>query len=239
VAIQHAHLFEQVKSGRTRLQALSRRLLEVQESERRYIARELHDEVGQGLTAAKINLQAAGRQTQIADVKAYLEESIGIIDRTLQQVRNLSLALRPAMLDDLGLVSALRWYLERQARRSETKVTFTSDPIEPRLSQELETVLFRIVQEGITNVLRHARAEHATVELRLREKELELTIRDDGLGFDLEAARQRASNGESLGLLGMQERVELAGGHLTVQTAPMFGTQIKARFPSLEGGKPT
>ncbi len=190
------------------LQILSRQLLEAQENERRHIARELHDEIGQALTAVKIYLQAAQRTPEA--LVSYLEDSISIVDRTLQQVRTLSLDLRPALLDDLGLVVALRWYVDRQAQRTGFTAQFVADAPETRPRPDIETACFRVAQEALTNVARHARAQQVRVELRQRDTELHLLIRDDGKGFDVRAAQERAAQGASMGLLGMQERVVMA-----------------------------
>src|SRR5207253_7364849 len=136
-------------------------------------------------------------------MQPHLEESVALVDRLLEQVRSLSLDLRPSLLDDFGLVAALRWYVERLAQRSGLDVSLVANPLESRLSAELETAWFRIAQEALTNVVRHARARRATVELSQRGGELELLIRDDGVGFDVRAARKGAGRGASLGLLGM------------------------------------
>jgi PAS domain S-box-containing protein len=231
VAIQNALLLEQVHAGRERLQTLSRRLMEVQEVERRHIARELHDEIGQALTVMKINLQAVQRLLDTPALAPYLEESIRTVDRTLQQVRNLSLDLRPSLLDDLGLVPALRWYVDRQAQQAEFSAQFAADPLEKRLPPDLEIVCFRIVQEALTNVTRHAQARQVGVELRQRGDELQLVVRDDGVGFDVQTTLNRAAHGASMGLLGMEERALPLGGQVEIKSAPGRGTEIRARFP--------
>lgn len=230
VAIQNARLYEQVRSGRQQLRLLSQQLLEVQESERRHIARELHDEIGQALTAVKVNLQASLRLAGTQTLTPYLEESISIIERTFQQIRNLSLELRPSLLDDLGVVAALRWYIDRQARRAGFEARFLFDPPELHFSPELETTCFRVVQEALTNVVRHAHAKNVLVELNQSGSEVELLIRDDGIGFDVRSAMQHAGD-ISLGLVGMQERVQLIGGWITIESDPDSGTEILAHFP--------
>ena len=217
---------------RQRLERLSRRLIEVQEEERRRIAHELHDEIGQVLTAVKINLQALQDASEAPGSGSALEESIGIVDRALQQVRDLSLDLRPSLLDNAGLIPALRWYVYEQTRRTGVAVDLKIEPMEERLSPSVEIVCFRIVQEALTNVIRHARASHAQVELGLRSGELHLIVRDNGAGFDVPAMLVRASEGGSLGLLGMQERVQLAGGRIDIESRPGYGTEIRARFSS-------
>lgn len=228
---RYRSLFEEVRNSRVQLENLSRQLLEAQESERRRIARELHDEIGQALTAVKINLEGLGQITSSDHPYPEVQESIGIVDRVLAQVRNLSLDLRPSLLDDLGLVSALRWYLDRQSSRGGFTFELKAETLTGRLKPELETVCFRVTQEAITNILKHARAGHVHVELKQRNQALTLTIRDNGIGFDVEGAYASASSGTSLGLLSMQERVFLSGGHFTVESGN-GKTEIVAAFPS-------
>ncbi len=227
LAIQHTQLFEQVKTGRDRMEILSRRLLDVQETERRAIARELHDEIGQALTALKIDLQILQPSVPAPAVEQ-LAESIRIVDRALQQVRDLSLDLRPPLLDDLGLPAALRWYVDRQAQRGGLIAELNVDTLRERLAPELETVCFRVVQEAVTNTIRHAHAQRLYVELIRREEHLLLTIQDDGRGFEVSNAR--AKSGTSLGLRSMEERVWLSGGELEIESTPGRGTIVQARL---------
>jgi signal transduction histidine kinase len=229
VAIQQARLFEQIRAGRERLRLLSGQLLRAQETERRSIARELHDEIGQALTALKINLQALQRG-KATDLKSRLDESLSIVDRTLQQVRDLSLDLRPSMLDDLGLQAALRWYLDRVGQRAGLAVQFVAGVIDAPLPAELQTVCFRVAQEALTNVVRHAQASKVRVEMRLAGAELELLILDDGVGFDVRAAMSRATRGGSLGLLGVRERVTLLGGRIALDSSDK-GTEVRVWLP--------
>lgn len=214
-----------------RLQALSRRLLEIQETERRAIARELHDEIGQVLTAVKINLQSAERRQHKGIAAPGLKDSVEIVEDAIQRVRNRSLDLRPTLLDDLGLVPTIRWYLERHASQAGFTVQIVAEPLVPRPPPEVETSCFRVVQEAVTNAMRHARAKNLRVELRGRAGRLDLSIRDDGVGFDVEAARRRALEGGSIGLLGMEERVEFLGGDFAIDSAPGKGTLIRVTLP--------
>ncbi len=230
IALQHARLFEEVQQSRERLQGLSHRLIEVQEAERRTIAGELHDEIGQALTIVKMNLQAVQRLSGNIEASARLGESVAIVERALEQVRNLSLDLRPSLLDDLGLVAALRWYVARQARVAGFMVHFKAEDLGRHLAPTLETTCFRVAQEALTNVVRHARAREVWVQLTW-ENELCLTIRDDGSGFDVVAAQACASRGESFGLLGMRERVDIVNGRLTISSSPGAGTLVCACFP--------
>jgi PAS domain S-box-containing protein len=214
-----------------RLQELSRRLLDAQEGERRRIAQELHDEIGQALTAVRANLEAAQRTNPPPAAADRLQDSIGIIDGMIRQVRELSLDLRPSLLDDLGLVAALRWHLDRVAQRAGLTAQFVASPPEMRLRGDIETVCFRVAQEALTNIARHANARRVGVELRQQNGHLTLTVTDDGRGFDIRQAEHSASLGESFGLLGMRERVQLAGGELEVESVPARGTAIRAVFP--------
>jgi len=222
---------EQLKEYSKNLQILSHRLVRAQETERRHIARELHDEIGQTLTVAEMNLQAALRLPGAARLAPRLEASAEAVARVLEQVRNLSLNLRPSMLDDLGLEPALRWYTSRQASLSELKAEFQADPLDNRLDPIIETECFRVAQEALTNVVRHAHARSVAVELRREDGHIHLTVRDDGVGFDVPSVRERAARGSSLGLISMEERALLAGGWLECRSVPGKGTEIHAWFP--------
>lgn len=210
--------------------ALSRRLLRAQEEERRRIARELHDEIGQVLTAVKLNIEGLRRHVVPAATDR-LERAVVAVDRGLAEVKNLALDLRPSLLDDLGLVPALRWCADRHARDTGMEVHATCDPLPARPPVEVETACFRITQEALTNVARHARASRVWIELRHSTKGLELLVRDDGAGFD-----PRAAGDGSLGLAGMRERASLAGGDLQLYSEPGGGTEVRATFPGALAG---
>ena len=214
-----------------KLQALSRRLVEAQETERRHIARELHDQVGQALTVAQLNLQAIIRLPAAETLNGRLNDTLAVLGQVLEQVRSLSLELRPSLLDDLGLPAALRWYTERQAATAGLKIQLVTDPLERRLDPVIETGCFRLVQEALTNVARHARAQNVTVALHEENSHLHLRVRDDGVGFEVATVREQAVRGASLGLLGMEERAALAGGELEFKSAPGRGTEVHAWFP--------
>lgn len=228
-----APLLELVRAGRDRSQRLARELMQAQEQERRRLARELHDEIGQALTAVKLNLEAL-RSALNTPLVEQLGESMGLVEGALAQVRSLSLDLRPPMLDDLGLAPALRWYLDRQAQRGKLTMEFSARPEFLRAPAALETICFRVAQEALTNVLRHAQATRVKVQLTLEEDALDLTVADDGKGFDVLEARRQAQQGASLGLLGMQERVVLAGGRLDLISAPGVGTMVHVCLPVSE-----
>jgi len=214
-----------------KLQVLSRRLVEAQETERRNIARELHDEIGQALTVMQLNLQAMLQSPGADDLTPRLNQSLKVVERVLEQVQDISLDLRPSILDDLGLEPALRWYTDRQAALVGLKVKFHADRLEQRLDQVIETECFRVAQEALTNVVRHAQAKTVTVELRTKEGQLHLHVRDDGIGFEVAAVREKAVRGASLGLLSMEERAVLAGGRFECNSAPGQGAEVHAWFP--------
>ncbi len=222
---------QRLKEYSDRLQLLSRKLVESQETERRHIARELHDEVGQSLTVAEMNLQSVLRSPRAASLALPLKESINAVERVLEQIHDLSLNLRPAMLDDLGLEPALRWYTKRQAALAGIKSEFHADPMEQRLDPMIEAACFRVAQEALTNVSRHAHAREVIVSLRNRDGLLHLTVTDDGVGFNVVVSRHEAAHGASLGLLSMEERAVLADGGLECISAPGQGTEIHAWFP--------
>jgi PAS domain S-box-containing protein len=211
------------------LHSLSQRQTEAQEIERRDIARELHDEVGQVMTAVKTNLETIKLSPEPENLNEQLVESITIVDHALEQIRTLALNLRPSLLDDFGLEPALEWYLERIAKGSPLKINFVSDLSEYRLPPVIETTCFRVVQSAMTNVSRHSHATQVGIKLRWNpaSQKLKLTIRDNGIGFDVAAALERARLGESLGLLGMQERVKLAGGQIVFNSKPGRGTEVR------------
>ena len=222
---------EKIKEYSRKLQLLSRRLVEAQEKERRTIARELHDEIGQALTVMQLNLQAILQLPGVEALSVRLRQSLAAVDHVLEQIHDISLNLRPLILDDLGLEPALRWFTRRQASLVGLRARFHADPLKQRLNLVIETECFRIAQEALTNVVRHARAKNVSVELREEADQIHLRIRDDGIGFDVGARREQALRGASLGLLSMEERAALAGGGLEFKSAPKKGTEVHAWFP--------
>jgi signal transduction histidine kinase len=218
---------DRLQNHRNFLRAFSRQLVEVQEVERRHLARELHDEIGQALTAAKINLESATEGWPEA-APGRLQETTAILDRLLSQVRQISLDLRPLMLDDLGLVPALRSLLDQQGRRASVAVRFSAENIPENLDPEIQTTCFRIAQEAITNALRHANATQIDVDLRCENGKLRLLIRDNGIGFDVESVRAQTIG---LGLIGIKERAALVGGRAKIISSPDKGTTIEVSLP--------
>jgi len=222
---------EELKNSYAQLRSLSRRLEEAHESERRHLSRELHDQIGQALTAAKINLEML-RPAVPSELVARVNENAAILDRLLQQTRQISLDLRPPLLDDLGLVPALRWYLDQQAERAGLEAKFFADPLADDVPPHIQIACFRLAQEAITNAVRHAQARTLTVELRRAGTSSRLVVSDDGKGFDVAAAKARAEQGASLGLLGIEERAALAGGNARIVSSPGQGTTIEVLLPA-------
>jgi PAS domain S-box-containing protein len=211
----------------------SRRLIEAQEDERRRIARELHDQIGQVLTAVKMNLSTVQQLWNSSEVESHVKDNMEAIDEALRLVRDLSVDLRPPVLDDLGLATALRWYVDRYARRTGLNVDVIVElPDEnERFSRELETACFRIAQEALTNVVRHASASQIIVQLAKEDDFLFLLVKDDGVGFEPESLRKRSPRAATLGLIGMQERAHAAGGTVDVESEVSRGTEIRLRLP--------
>jgi PAS domain S-box-containing protein len=216
------------------LQGLSQRLIEAQEAERRKIAIELHDEIGQVLTAVQLNLRGIVEFEEAKDVPARLEETIGLTQQLLQQVRELSVDLRPWMLDQLGLVPSVRWYADKQAQRGKIKLDFTTENITGRFSPIIEITSYRLIQESMTNILRHAQATEVSISLVNTDGVLVTEICDNGIGFDAGKIKEKPIGQRGLGAIGMKERVTSIGGTLEITSQPGKGTSIKFRLPLYE-----
>lgn len=221
------------KQAQDALQMFSRQLIEAQEEERRRIARELHDQIGQILTAVKMNLHSVQQVCHESEAASYVKDNIEAVDEALRLVRDLSVELRPPILDDLGLTTALQWYVDRYTKRTGLSVDVVIDlPDEnERFSRELETACFRIAQEALTNVVRHAKATQAVVRLARDNDVLLLTVKDDGAGFDVDRLRKRAPRVATLGLISMQERAHAAGGRVEIESSPASGTEVRFSRP--------
>ena len=222
---------EALHESADRLQHLSHRLLAVQEEERRHLSRELHDEFGQLLASITMHLQAAKSSAGPA-AQSNLDESIALMQRAGAQVRSLALELRPMLLETAGLGGTLRWLAEQYQQRTGI-ITQVAGHV-PDMPGEVAIACFRIVQEALTNVVRHARAKHVWIELSHAEGLLELVVRDDGEGFDVPRTLERAAGGGNLGLIGMRERVEILGGHLEINSQAGQGTRIRVVLPLSE-----
>jgi PAS domain S-box-containing protein len=228
LAIQNAELFEQVSSSGIRLQALARKLVEVQENERNYIARELHDEAGQVLSSLKLNIRKIEQDPGCPPkLRQELSEMKCLTDSVLDDLHRLAMDLRPAALDHLGLVAAVEQLVSR-LRSEQLMVGFKAIGFDGvRLSNTLETSLYRIVQEAVTNVLRYAQANNLGILIERSEGRVKVLIEDDGLGFEPDQVKK----GAHLGLIGMQERVEMLGGTLTIESSEGMGTTIVVEAP--------
>ena len=225
------HAEQALRESADRLQLLSRRLLEVQEEERRHLARELHDEFGQLLATITVQLHAAKTLAGEA-ARSIIEECISILQRAGDEVRSLALELRPTMLDTAGLDATLRWLASQHEQRTGIATEVVGHLNE--VPGEVAIAAFRVIQEALTNVLRHAQAQHIWIELSQSDGAVELLVRDDGVGFDVPKTLDWAANRGHLGLLGMKERVQILGGHLEVDSKPGLGTRIRLSLPLTE-----
>ncbi|MBS1811807.1 MAG: GAF domain-containing sensor histidine kinase [Acidobacteria bacterium] len=227
-AFHHARLFEQFFAARERTQVLSQRLVAIQEEERRNLARELHDEIGQILTGLKLMLEMSLRLPP-AESQANVQEAQALVGELMSKVRQISLDLRPGMLDDLGLLPALLWYFERYMTQTKVQVNFTHSGLEGRrFASEIETAAYRIVQEALTNVARYAQVKQAQVRAWADEDILSVEIKDAGVGFNPDAALKANT---SSGLAGMGERARLLGGGLTIESEIGAGSCVTAHLP--------
>lgn len=227
-ALERTVLYAEVMIANTRLQAVSERLIEVQEAERHHLARELHDEIGQSLTGLSLML-TLGPTLPPTELHAQLAEAQRQVATLIAQVRRRSLDLRPSMLDDMGLYTALEWYLTRYSEQSGISLDVRLQPLPMRFPPLVELTAYRIVQEGLTNIARHAHIDRASVMVWLGNNELLIEIADEGVGFDV-SRTQRAYR--SSGLIGMRERVALLGGELSIESAPDEGTRLLANLPT-------
>jgi len=229
---------QQLEALNIELRRLSMSLITTQDEERRRIARELHDGLGQELTAAKIMLQEilhqddpdGSREESKKAPKESVREVSGMIDGMLQQVRNISYLLHPPLLDEIGLRSALGWFLEGLSKRGGIQTSLETQPADfPRLAPEVETALFRIIQEALTNVFRHARAHKVWVTLAEQKKEIAVSVRDDGVGVLEHSAQFRAGN-TGVGIASMKQRAKELGGEMRIRNASP-GTIVELVIP--------
>ncbi len=226
-----------VATARSVASERQRQRIAAAESERYRWARELHDDTLQSLSALRIGLSVAGRSEELATIKQALAQAVGQLEESIANLRALITDLRPASLDELGVQAAVEALAERSARRGidvdvSIDLAYEQGRATTRHSPEVETALYRIVQEALTNAAKHGRAKRAVVEIHEDDATVRLSVSDDGDGFDLNAAR------DGFGLLGMQERIALLGGELQVESTPGQGTTIEARIPARERTAP-
>ncbi len=211
---------------------LIQRLISAQEEERRRVARELHDEVGQNIASLAMALdRTSGGNAGRNDNSGPFAEAKALALRTMDEIHRISLDLRPSILDDLGLVAALRWYSENRLERWGVKVHLDLPDEERRLPPATEVALFRVAQEAISNIARHSEAKNATITLEFTDGVAEMNLEDDGKGFNVAEVMGPEKSAAGLGILGMSERVSLLGGAMTVDSAPGKGTVVSVRVP--------
>lgn len=232
VAVENASLYEELRQKETLRRQLLERVITVQEEERKRIARELHDQTGQPLTFLIMTLKVLEEARSLTEVRARIEDLRDTVLQILKQVHDLAFELRPSVLDDLGLLAALRHYLRGYKYRFRLPIDLQVVGFDGhRLSPDMETALFRIVQEALTNVARHAQASNVSVVLENRATSVMLIVEDNGRGFDVTRAMGLPPHEENLGLYGMRERASLLGGSLTIESTPGTGTTVFVEMP--------
>ena len=235
IAIENAHLYQQVQDKDKARQELLQEMFSIQEEERRRIAHELHDETSQVLSSLSANLEVAVGMLPggTDEVKSILRKAQTLSTNILEETHKLIYQLRPTLLDDLGLVAATRWLIDNTLGTGGIKTGFKVIGRERRLSTKVETTVFRVIQEAVTNIARHARARNAVVALHFKKGAIAVHISDDGCGFGVAEAVSSKERPRGLGLLGMQERVELINGIISILSYPgSNGTKVEIEIPS-------
>ena len=242
VALENARLMQVVKVHSQELKQLSSQLMKAHESERKKIAQELHDEVGQMLQSMKMNLDRirrnlTGEPTRLEDTKDWLIDTEKLLSQTIDDIRTLTFDLRPSMLDDFGLISTLRWYIEDFTKRSNIQVVLKGKEEKYRFPLEIEINLYRIIQEALTNVAKHSQATEVTIFLSQKDSTqtggrlptVILSVKDNGVGFD--AGTLLSSPHKGMGVFNMKERVNLLGGSFEIISQPHKGTRVNVKIP--------
>ena len=219
-------LAEAVQSSNEALQRLSAQIVQVQEMERRGLARELHDQMGQILTTLKTSLRIGLREAP-SEIGGRLRDAVDLVDELLRRIKGLALDLRPALLDDLGLLPALLWHFEQYTATTKVRVNFRHSGLDRRFRPEVDTAVYRVVQEALTNVARHSQIEEVEVTAWVDAEQIEVQVEDRGVGFEIDGAPVRRSSG----LSGMNERLALLGGRLSVESSPGNGTTVRGIVP--------
>lgn len=237
ITAENARLLDRLTQGEKRFRLIARGILRIQEAERGRISRELHDGVGQSLTALKMQLEMLEQSAPEQRVlRSRLAELTQIADRSLQDVRQLSRLLRPQMLDELGLVPTLRWLARTVQEGTGLAIQVSVSGMEERVGPDLETIVYRLVQEALTNAAKHAAAASAQVRVRRERDRLFLSVRDQGRGFDAGPALAAREDQRGGGLRGMRDRVDLFGGRFDLRSVPGAGTSVEVELP-LEDGR--
>lgn len=233
IVIENAMLMDSLKKHEQDLQRLSSKILRAQEEERKRISRELHDEASQALIAAKINLEMLKKRLppNPEEVSTRLAETSSLLVHTLENLRRLSHDLRPSMLDDLGLVPTLRWYTERYAKRLGISINLYVAALDKRLDLEIETTIYRIIQEALTNIAKYAHAKEVTISLEKKDSRLITKVEDNGRGFKLEKSVSGENRYHGSGIVGMKERVHNLGGNFYIKSSQGRGTKLLVEIP--------
>ncbi len=233
VAIENARLYDAVRRKEEASSTFLRQYIAAQEEERKRIARELHDEPAQLLTGLALSIETASQMAipQNGELRRALASANALTERVSTEVGRIIRDLRPSLLDDLGLLEALEFYADTRLRPSGIQVTCETVGTDGRLPPELETALFRVAQEAMSNIVRHAQAENVSLTLESQDEFVAIDIEDDGQGFDVEATFARRQDGAPFGLMGMRERVDLLNGTLVVESSPGEGTSVRVRVP--------
>jgi signal transduction histidine kinase len=236
VALNKARLRHTITKHRQDLQQLSARLIRAQEDERKRISYELHDEMGQVLTAVTFNLAAIendiARNSSILAAEK-IDDTQAMVESLMAQVRSLALELRPTMLQDLGLVPTIRWYVNTLTQRRGMNIQFETYNVDGRFSEDIETALYRIIQEALTNISRHSEASYVHLNLSCRDSSISATIQDNGIGFEVDQILSSASEGKGVGLVAIRERVAVLDGRFDIHSAPGLGTRLSVQLPIL------
>ncbi len=228
---------EELIKNQNELKNLTAQLINAQEMERKRLSLELHDEMGQALTAIGINIAGIEKEQQESgntEVEERLKETSLLVDSLLDKVHEMSLELRPSMLDDLGLIPALRWYINKYKKRSNIEVMFETIHMKERLIQEMETALFRVIQEALTNIIKHAKATEVHIHLEQKKSKIIVIIRDNGKGFQYDKVAHRKPDKRGMGLIGIRERIFLLGGKFDIKSQPGQGTCLSITIPWIE-----
>jgi len=233
VVIENAMLMDSLKRHGQDLKRLSSQIIKAQEEERKRISRDLHDEASQALIAAKINLEMVEKRLppHLEEASTRLMETSFLLVHTLENLRRLSHDLRPSMLDDLGLIPTLRWYTESYAKRLDIPIKFNVNAFDKRLDLEIETAVYRIVQEALTNIAKYARAKEVTVSLKKKDSRIITKVEDDGKGFMLKTSVSGENHYKGSGILGMKERVYSLGGTFHIESRKGRGTKLLVEIP--------
>jgi len=235
VAVENARLYAEIQHKEQLRGELLKKAITAQEEERKRIARELHDDTSQALTALLYAAEEGMEMGDLAEVKEMLANMRELAVRTLDGVHKLIFDLRPTMLDHLGLVPALRWFAQSRLEPKSVRVTIEEKSTPRRLPTEVETALFRVVQEAITNITRHAAARNAQISFDFDDEAVTVEVEDDGIGFDMIELALSPDSQRGLGLMGMQERIEVLDGDIEITSAPGYGTHVHIRVPIVEG----